>query len=82
MTEHFDENFDITTTDGTVIKGCDLGVYNLNMFKFRANGWVTETSTPAWEHLVGYKVHFGGTTTPLVIGGEVHATGTMILVAP
>lgn len=81
MTEHFDENFEITTTDGAVVSGFDLGVYNLNTFKFRANGWVTDASMPAWEYLVGYKVHFSGTTTPLIIGGEVHAIGTLMLVA-
>ena len=82
QTEHFDESFTITTTDGVVIKGYDLGVYNLKTFKFRANGGITEVSSPAWEFLVGYEMHFSGTTTPLVIGGEVHATGTIMLMAP
>jgi len=82
QTEHFDESFTITTVDGVVIKGYDLGVYNLKMFKFRANGAITEVSSPAWEFLVGYMMHFSGTTTPLVIGGEVHATGTISLMAP
>jgi len=45
MTEHFDETFTITTTDGVVIKGFDLGVYNLNTFKFRANGGITGVSS-------------------------------------
>jgi hypothetical protein len=82
ITEHFDESFTITTTDGVIIKGYDLGVYNLNTFKFRANGGVTEVSSPAWEYLVGYNMHFSGTTTPLVIGGAVHGTGTIALMAP
>ncbi len=82
ITEHFDESWTITTTDGVVIKGYDLGVYNLNMFKFRANGEATEASSPAWEFLVGYQMHFSGTTTPLVIGGDVHATGSIALMPP
>jgi len=82
MTEHFDESFTITTTDGVVIKGWDLGVYNLNMFKFRANGMISEVSSPDWQWLVGYQLHFSGSTTPLVIGGEVHASGTMTLMSP
>ena len=82
MTEHFDESLTITTTDGVVIKGYDLGVYNLNTFKFRANGGITEVSSPAWEYLIGYNMHFSGTTTPLVIGGDVHATGSIMLMAP
>ena len=82
MTEHFDESWTITTDDGDVLKGYDLGVYNLNMFKFRANGEVTEASSPAMEYLVGYQMHFAGVTSPLVIGGEVHAVGTIALMAP
>ena len=81
-TEHFDESWTITTTDGVVIKGWDLGVYGLLKFRFVANGEVTEVSSPAWEFLVGYQMHFQGTTTPLVIGGEVHATGMITLMAP
>ena len=81
-TEHFDESWTITTTDGDIIKGYDLGVYNLKSFKFRANGGVAEVSSPAWEFLVGYHMHFSGTTTPLVIGGDVHATGTITLMPP
>ena len=81
-TEHFDESLTITTTDGVVIKGYDLGVYNLNTFKFRANGGITEVSSPAWEYLVGCDLHMSGTTTPLVIGGDVHGSGTIMLMAP
>ena len=81
-TEHFDESWTITTADGVVLKGYDLGVYNLKSFKFRANGEVTEVSSPAWEFLVGYQMHFSGTTTPLVIGGYVHATGIIALMPP
>jgi len=80
MTEHFNESFTITTTDGVVIKGYDLGVYNLKTFKFRANGGITEVSAPDLQYLVGYKLHEMGTTTPFVIGGEVHATGIMMLI--
>jgi hypothetical protein len=82
ITEHFDEDWTITTTDGAVLKGHDLGVYNLYTFRFVANGEVIEASSPAWEFLVGYQMHFSGTTTPLVIGGDVHATGTIALMPP
>ena len=81
-TEHFDESWTITTDDGVVLKGYDLGVYNLNMFKFRANGEVTEASSQALEYLVGYQMHFSGTTTPLIPGGAVHATGEITLMPP
>lgn len=82
MTEHFNESFTITTTDGIIIKGYDLGVYNLKTFKFRANGGITEVSSPDMQSLVGYKLHEMGTTTPFVLGGEVHATGTITLMPP
>jgi hypothetical protein len=82
MTEHFDESFTITMTDGVVIKGYDLGVYNLNTFKFRANGGITEVSSQNLQYLVGYNLHEMGTTTPFVIGGEVHGTGIMMLMPP
>jgi len=81
-TEHFDESLTITTTEGVVITGYDLGVYNLKTFKFRANGGITEVSSPDWEYLVGYNLHFRGTTTPLDIGGYVHASGTITMMAP
>lgn len=81
-TEHFNESLTITTTGGALIKGYDLGVYNLNTFKFRANGGITEVSSSAFDYLVGYNMHYSGTTTPLVIGGPVHATGTIMLMAP
>jgi hypothetical protein len=82
QTEHFDESWTITTNDGVVLKGYDLGVYNLNVFKFRANGEVTSASSSEWEFLVGYAMHFSGSTTPLVIGGYVHGTGTIALMPP
>ncbi len=80
-TEHFDENF-VITMDGVVIKGFDLGVWNLKTCKFRANGMVTESSNPDWEWLVGYYVHFMGVTSPLDIGGPMHATATVSFMPP
>ncbi len=74
-TEHFDEDFTITTTGGVVIKGWDLGVFNLKMFKFVANGQITEASSPDWEWLVGYNLHFWGsadlTVTPWHVTGMI-----------
>ena len=81
-TEHFNESCTITTNDGVIINGFDLGVYNLKTFKFRANGGITDVSSPEWEYLEGYHMHYSGTTTPLVIGGYVHCTGTIMLMAP
>lgn len=81
-TEHFNEDMTITTDDGAKIMGYDLGVYNLKSFKFRANGGITEVSSADWDYLVGYEVHYSGTTTPLVIGGDVHATGVIMLMPP
>ena len=81
-TEHFDESCTITTSDGVIIHAYDLGVYNLKAFKFRANGAVTDVSSSEWDYLVGYRMHFSGTTTPLVMGGPVHATGMIALMAP
>ncbi len=79
-TEHFSESMTITTTDGVVIKGYDLGVFNLKMFKFVANGAITEVSSPGMEWLVGYELHFWGTADLTV--NPWHVTGTVRMVAP
>lgn len=60
---HFVEEFTINPNSGGWIKGKNGGVWNFSTFKFRANGWVRETS-PKWAHLVGAKYHEMGTTTP------------------
>jgi hypothetical protein len=79
-TEHFDESFTITTTDGIVIKGGDLGVFNLKMFKFVANGVITEVSSQEWQWLVGYGLHFWGTAD---LGVDPwHVTGSIRMMAP
>jgi hypothetical protein len=79
-TEHFDESFTITTTDGTVMKGYDLGVFNLKMFKFVANGAITEVSSPDWQWLVGYELHFWGSADLSV--DPWHVSGSIRLTAP
>jgi hypothetical protein len=61
-TEHYFEDFVITTTGGDVIKGYDKGVWNFATFKFRDLGWVTDASGD-WAFLVGYHVLGMGTTT-------------------
>ena len=66
---HFVEEFTINPILGGEIKGKNWGVWNFSTFKFRANGWVRETSTE-WEHLVGAKYHEMGTTTPFT-GSEI-----------
>ena len=80
VTEHFDESFTITTTDGVVIKGGDLGVFNLKMFKFVANGVITEVSSPDWQWLVGYELHFWGVADLTV--DPWHVSGSIRIVAP
>lgn len=60
---HFVEEFTIHPDKGGEIKGKNWGVWNFSTFKFRANGWVRETS-PGWADLVGAKYHEIGTTTP------------------
>jgi len=78
QTEHFDENTVITTTEGVVINIHDLGVVSFKSWKFAANGVVTDVSSPDWQWLVGYQVHFMGAVVP---GEVVSASGTMILMA-
>ena len=60
---HFFEKFTIYPDSGGEIYGKNWGVWNFSTFKFRANGWVRETS-PEWAHLVGAKYHEMGTTSP------------------
>ncbi len=81
---HFTEVFTITTKEGDVITGFDEGLYNLNMFKFRANGFVTDVTGGSgdWAFLVGYHFHEMGVTTPFNPPNPVHGTATMTLVAP
>jgi len=81
--DHFSETFIIKTSDG-IITGYDLGLYNFNTFKFRANGWVTgaEPADGPLAYLVGYKFFEIGTTTTFIVGEPVHGTADMMLVAP
>jgi hypothetical protein len=75
MTEHFGENWVITTSVGT-IEIYDEGVWTFNTFKFRANGRVTD-ATGAYEYLIGAKVHIMGSTTALDPPTPVYGTGYM-----
>jgi hypothetical protein len=68
-TMHFVEEFTIWPYIGGEIKGKNWGVWNFSTFKFRANGWIRETS-PQWADLVGAKYHEIGTTTPFT-GSEI-----------
>lgn len=58
--EHFNEEFTITTTDGTVIQGVETGAFNLATFAAVANGEITEVSSGKWRWLVGYQTHLTG----------------------
>jgi hypothetical protein len=76
-TEHFFEEFLITTPTGT-ISGMEKGIWNFATFKFRAEGWVTK-ATGEWTYLVGYKFHEMGTTTDPNIGTAIYGPSTMFL---
>jgi hypothetical protein len=58
--EHFNEEFTITMTDRTVIKGVETGTFNLATFTAVANGEITEVSSGKWRWLVGYQIHLTG----------------------
>lgn len=62
-TEHYFEDFKITTSTGSIITGYDKGVWNFATFKFRDIGWVTDAQGD-WSFLVGYHVTGMGVTTP------------------
>ncbi len=79
-TEHFDESFTITTDDGDVLVGGDTGVFNLKMFKAVANGAITDASSPEWEWIVGYGLHFSGTADLTV--NPWHFSGTVMFMPP
>jgi len=79
QTEHFSETWLIVTPDGE-IEGFDEGVWSFNNFKWSANGKVTG-ATGTWSYLIGYDMHYSGTTTefPVPFGTPVSGTGTLIL---
>ncbi len=76
-TEHFLEIFEITTSDGVIIRGYDEGVWNFKTGKFRTNGVITEVIDESLElsYLVGYHIHIMGYTST-IIDGETPITGT------
>jgi len=78
-TEHFSETWIIVTVGGS-IKGFDDGVWASANLKWVANGRVTEADG-TWSYLVGYNMHYGGTTTefPAPVGTPVNGTGTLHL---
>ena len=79
-TEHFDESFTITTTEGVIIKGSDTGVFNLKNLKFVALGMISEASSPDWQWLVGYELHMTGSANLDV--DPWHASATIMMIAP
>jgi hypothetical protein len=80
MTEHFDESFTITTTEGVIIKGGDTGVFNLKNLKFVALGVISEVSSPDLQWLVGYELHMTGSANLQV--EPWHASATIMMIAP
>ena len=73
-TEHFIEEWIIETDDG-VIEGNTKGKWTMANYKWAANGEVT-SATGDWEHLVGSRFQYRGTTTefpvepPTLVSGE------------
>jgi len=74
-TEHFYEIWEIVTDDGHVIRGYDEGVWHFSNFKWVANGKVTYV-TGEWSYLVGYNMHYSGTTTELPVPPGTPVSGT------
>lgn len=80
-TEHFFEEFQITT-DAGAISGADSGVWSFVTYKFRANGWVTQGAGDL-AYLLGYKVHLMGVSSPWPGNLPITATGVEVtFVAP
>lgn len=79
-TEHFFEKFTIQLAGGGWISGEDKGVWNLGTLKFRANGFVTATSSPDLDYLLGYKLHEMGVAEVTSTGFS--ATAEYFFVAP
>lgn len=80
-TTHFVEEFIIEPYSGGFIEGKNWGVWNFSTFKYRANGWIKETS-PQWEHLIGAKYHEMGTTSDLADGLPLTAPGGQAKIVP
>lgn len=81
-TLHFFEKFTIVLADGSEIYGENAGVGDIfNKFKFRAHGWVTDT-TPGWEHLIGFKTFEMGTSTDPFGDLPITAHGTLFRLVP
>jgi len=73
---HFSEDFYIDFGDGWV-SGYDKGIWNFATFKFRATGWVTDTSAN-YAYLLGNKFHEEGiTSSPNVL--PITGTGTCFI---
>ena len=80
-TMHFVEEFTIWPDSGGWIKGKNWGVWNLTTFRYRANGWVKETSAE-WDQLVGSKYHEGGVTGDLAEGFPLLAPDGWMKIVP
>jgi hypothetical protein len=76
-TEHFIEEWGIMTSNGW-INGTSKGKWTMANYKWVANGEITYAD-PDWEHLVGSKMQYSGTTSefPVPFGTPVIGTGKM-----
>jgi hypothetical protein len=86
MSSHFAENFVIYPNGDdypeVFIKGSEEGLWNMNTFKFRSEGRVTEANGP-WSYLVGYKFHeMGVTDNPFLVWDVLKGPSTMFLAGP
>ena len=79
-TEHYSEQWVITTDDGEIAGVTHKGVWRFANLKFVGNGEVTD-ATGAWSDLVGSHWHISGTTTefPVPPGTPVSGPGALII---
>ena len=72
--EHFTELWRIEPVTGGYIEGENKGKWTMVNFKWIANGEVTGASEE-WEHLIGSKWQYGGTTDDPSVGPPNLVTG-------
>jgi hypothetical protein len=72
--EHFTEYWRIEPETGGYIEGENKGKWTMSNFKWIANGEVTGASEK-WEHLIGSKWQYGGTTDDPSVGPPNLVTG-------
>ena len=72
--EHFTEDWRIEPYSGGDIEGYNKGKWTMSNFKWIANGEVTGASSE-WQHLIGSKWQYSGTTTEFPVEPPTPVTG-------